>query len=68
MTSLDEFQEDGVFQSPKTPFIPRSYTTVGDFLPYQEPLPPQDCQLAEIHLYYRLHLWQANCTLSSCIF
>jgi hypothetical protein len=31
MTSLDEFQEVGVFLSPKTLFIPRSYRTIGDF-------------------------------------
>ena len=69
MTSFDEFQKDGVFSSPKTPLIPRSYKSVGVFWPHQEgPLHQQDCQLVEIHLYYRLQLWQVNYTVSSCIF
>ena len=68
MNSFDEFQKDRGFFSPKTLLISRSYKTVGVFWPHQGPLLQQDCQLAAIHLYYRLQLWQANCLLSSCIF
>ena len=68
MTSFDEFQIDEAFSPPKTLLIRRSYKTVGVFWPHQGPLHQQNCQLAEIHLYYRLQLWQANCTVSSRIF